>query len=235
MLLTDSEAPSWARRLAWLLLALLVAIVAGVGVLIWSSTHPTPPPTKAAPSASPSGSPDSDSVCGLASGSGAVPEQPPVTEWKVKGKFLYPHSDELGPGQETQNVGGCYAHSPAGALLAAAGFAVDAETVTLSALDAMSDRVVGKRALAVTKARLANNPTSGGWQIAGYRFVDATPSRATVELLIRATATGSYAAFTSTMDWQRGDWRYVLPKKIATRQPVDPFGADGFTQWEATS
>src|SRR4051795_11509350 len=104
-----------------------IVIIAVVGILLIrpgessDSDHGTPPQSsndgKPAASADPAAS-----VCGLAPGSQEIPQTPPEAKWELVGKVAAPTAAAVGPGRKEGKLRTCYAHSPTGALFAAANF-----------------------------------------------------------------------------------------------------------------
>jgi hypothetical protein len=166
----------------------------------------------------------------------SVPDSPPRhVEWRLYHTVALPYSSVAGPRHVTSAVASGYAHTPTGALLAAA----QIPTRTLIAPDWRSvvhTQVApgaGRKAYLAKRARVASAAASPGQlgQLAGYKFVNYTPMLATIEFVTRF-ASGSMQVTTTTMEWRDGDWRQILqpggsesPNAHAVRNLA------GFVEW----
>jgi len=235
MLLTDKEAPLWARQLIAVAVLLGVLILTAIGIFIWNNTHT--PTTQTPPTPTPSATPASDpneSLCGLAPGPVEPAAGAPATDWQLKGGYAYPTSRSLGPGTTTNGVGSCFAHSTKGALLAAGTYNTDLMTVDRANVGDFMSRVDGSREQVSRLRRLLHSGAQEGLphlQLAGFHVIDATADQVTLDLLLKADD-GNHAAVPMTMVWRDGDWRYRLSAQTVGRGVPDPFGADGFTEWQ---
>ncbi|HCT80704.1 MAG TPA: hypothetical protein DGT23_29880 [Micromonosporaceae bacterium] len=145
---------------------------------------------------------------------------PAGISWALVGQSAVPVSGTDGPAQ----VGGCrasgYAHTPVGALIAAAQISTRSgysagrqcwEPALTGQFVASADRD--------TLLGLLNNADAAGHpaaapgelaQISGFRFVSYTGDTAVIGL-IRRTPQGSHAQTTLTVQWADGDWKLVAP------------------------
>lgn len=206
----------------------LLVVLALVLALTGPSGDPGPgrgaAPAPAAPSHSapspgtPSSKAASDSVCGLSAGDQSVPSSPPPTTWKLIGSTAAPSSEAAGPGTVTEGVRTCFAHNPVGALFAAATFSAETTAPQVSKAQLAKATIAsgpGKSA-AVRSARKADagDPdTTLVFQFAGYRFLDYSPDRATLELVWRITSgpnAGALSAVPYTVAWEDGDWKITV-------------------------
>ncbi|MBC7630546.1 hypothetical protein [Aeromicrobium sp.] len=209
--MSDTKEPRDTRLVASAALLGLI-VVAGIIVVVLrlsggggdagAGGNPEPSATQSA---------DSSSVCGLPDSDQAVPSAAaPEATWELNGKMAQPRSPKYGPGSLAGGVGSCFAHSPTGALFAAATYLVDASNPSTSDASLRSRFTEGSPEI--------NDPDDGSvaptYQIAGYRFDDVTADRATVAVAVRVTegpAAGGQVALTFTMMWEKDDWRIVVP------------------------
>jgi hypothetical protein len=130
--------------------------------------------------------------------------------------------------QDTRGVyATCFAHDPAGALLAAIN--VYAESTTgVPASEVMRRYAVGAPADLGNDSGIDN---SGPVQLAGYRYDSYTGQAAEVTIVIQG-AQGRLLAVVTSMEWHGGDWKYVFP---ADGQPSYQAIADlsGYVSWSA--
>jgi hypothetical protein len=188
----DPQRPTPWTRPGFITSAIVIAFIIIAGVVIAIATHHTTPGTTA----------------------------PNGTEWKLVGSMAAPFDVAVGPGAASSGIHTCFAHSATGALYAAVNLIAD-----LSAPDANTLAIVKARtakgtgydaAVALTQG---NDPMPGGtggspiYQVAGFRYLDYTDNRATLEVIVRLTngsAAGSVASVPVTMAWQDGDWKRVV-------------------------
>jgi len=162
---------------------------------------------------------------------------PPGVSWTVFHGMALPESQTFGPTQVTGDVAAGYAHSPTGALLAAANiniryvFADDWRTV-------VAEQTVpgpGQDAFARLRAQIPVDtfqPGSRG-QYTAFRFVNYTPEIATIQFVTQfASNGGTQQLSTFTVQWDGKDWRLVLQPNGAGGPEATPLSSlDGFTPW----
>jgi hypothetical protein len=241
---TDGASP-WGQR-GFVLAAVFmgVLVLAGLGLLLTdtdadpaaSAGGGTPSVVESAKGSKPAAS---DSRCGLAAGDQRVPATPPEAGWELVDGVASPQSDVIGPGIREGHRRLCYAHSPTGALFAAANF------LSVAGAENDDDQLV-KDLTAKTAARdeMLAEADSGAAeedrpfqvQIAGFRVGPVTPDEATVEIVIAASAQAQqgFVGYTLPMRWEDGDWKLVITSTTApyTVQRLD--SASGFVPWGAT-
>jgi hypothetical protein len=163
----------------------------------------------------------------------AIPSAPPPgVAWRHLGAMPVPVSPAAGPARRTGAAWRCYAHSPAGAVLAA--FGIPAALCgphwrAATALEVLPGP--GRRAFLAAGALQRFTPPAGtitrpvGFAVVSYRWAQAT-----VETLV---ADGSeFAASFRTLAWSHGDWRLVmLPDGTTGPGPQIITTASGFTLW----
>ena len=172
------------------------------------------------------------SVCGLKAGSHEIPQTPPDAKWELVGKVAAP-SGPAGPGEKKGKLRSCYAHSPTGALFAAANF------IAVASVANTDDEVI--RALtADTAARnalpdeAAGNGSGSRAQVAGFRIVGASANDVTVELAFNVTTSDGrqgVVGMSLPFRWEKGDWKFVIASTADpyNTQPLD--STSGFIPW----
>jgi hypothetical protein len=113
----------------------------------------------------------------------------------------------LGPERTHGVFNTCFAHSPAGALLAALNFWSEGTA-------APSGEVYRHLAVNVPAAALRTSSrldSSGPVQWAGYKYDSYSSSKAQVSVVLQGPR-GKLVAFVTPMLWVNGDWRYSFPQ-----------------------
>jgi hypothetical protein len=142
-----------------------------------------------------------------------------------------PVSQAAGPERQS-GVAQCYAHSPAGAVLAAFGIPAalcGSHWRAATALEVLPGP--GRHEFLAAGALQGFTPPAGTiTRPVGFAVVSYTHAQATVETLV---ADGSgYAASFRTLVWADGDWKLVmLPDGTAGPGPQVITTAAGFTLW----
>lgn len=222
---TDFADPSpWTRPwfvAAAVFLGLVVAL--GVTIAVWpDGQHPTdrtaPAPIEG------SGGP----VAASAGASGtaaaplptALPTRPPAdVTWQLAGQHSVPVSATAGPRSVDGGVASGYAHTPEGALVAAAQLAARSafsagkeswEPTVQSQFVPGDDR---DRLLAALRSAPEQAADPGEVSpLVGYIYQAYTPDTAVIGLVYRAPGgTARYHVVTTTMQWRDGDWKMVAP------------------------
>ena len=234
----------WSSRrfvIASVVVALVIAM--GLGVVISNlvgrdAADPVqPPPVTQAPP-DPAVTPtataaDPASFCGLAEVklSGTV-TTPPEAEWSLVGTTAAPLSKIVGPKVlEPDGYRRCFAHSPEGAVIAAANFFAMGSKRTLYSKVAENSIAVGPGRDVLMGAQ----PTSSGGgvrvQIAGFRVLDYGTTAATVDLAFR-TSKGATGSQVFDLVWEAGDWKFqVAGNGDLLNQPVQLPDLAGYIPW----
>jgi hypothetical protein len=232
---TPEERSPWSRPGVLLSGAFLIAL-ALLGIVLAATgggkhSRPEQSPSAGVPtSPSPAGSTTvAVGGCDLPAGSQAIPwSSPPATRWGTVGSMQVPQNPSVYGPQYTRGVyATCFAHDPAGALLAAIN--VYAESTTgVPASEVMRRYAVGAPADLGSNSGIDN---SGPVQLAGYRYDSYTGQAAEVTIVIQG-AQGRLLAVVTSMQWHGGDWKYVFP---AGGQPSYQALADlsGYVSWSA--
>jgi hypothetical protein len=215
--------PGWIAAAAFLLVVLGGAIVA---VLVLPSSNVPSAPATTRPVVAP---------C-TPSGSAAIPDAAPPATWTLTGTVAAPTSPSAGPSRIDQDgFRHCFAHTPTGALFAAANYIAmasgDHDLAVQVAEHGVADGL-GK-SLAVQAAKTAGDGSSATIQIAGFQVVTYDPSLASVKLAVRTDA-GTLASGVVTLRWQDADWRMVADPstgQTSSVQPIESLG--GYVPWGA--
>ena len=234
----ESAGGPWAQRGFVAAAAFLgIVIVAAVGILLINPGDSSDPRGGAPPANGSNGKPAAGSdpaasVCGLAPGSQQVPQTPPEAQWELVGTIAAPKSRAIGPGRKERVLRSCYAHSPTGALFAAANFIAVASV-------ANTDDAVIRALTADTPARDALPDDATGQsgtraQIAGFRIVGAARDETTVELAFNVSSQDGrrgVVGMSLPMRWQEGDWKFVVAggSDPYNTQALD--STSGFVPW----
>lgn len=227
-------APWWSSRRT-VLAAGLVAVIALLGLVMALRGGDAPAPGPGEPTAAASGG--TAPAPGSAPGTDQVPRTvPPPVTWTLFKGIAVPVSAGAGPRDVAGDVAAGYAHTPTGALLAAAqvssryGVADDWRSVV--------DRSIapgpGRDVWVATRGKydkLATADPGTYCQTAGYSFVDYQPSRAVIQLANRCPG-GQLQTVPITVSWQDGDWKLVLQPDGSpgpTHQVIPSL--DGYVVW----
>lgn len=238
---TDND-NAWWMGPHFLVSAVLVALLAVLGVVLWlwpnSDEAPQPQPAPAATAAAASGE---ESVCGLdATGGTTLTEPPEDVEWTALGAVYAPSSEKHGPGivDESTGVRSCYSHTPEGALLSSTNMLVSGndpqvllDTIKARVMDGPGkDISIGK----VQQRVAANDTTSVPVEVAGFRVLSYTDEKATVEVVL-AGDDGTEKVYSTTatdMVWHEGDWHFAV-QDDGSGGPVSGRVSDlsGYIEW----
>jgi len=176
--------------------------------------------------------------CSLAAGSQAVPVTAPVSGWVLVGSMAAPSAPStIGPEKSIDGVRVCFAHSPAGALFAAASFWAQATAVPQTVLYGQLAADTPARTVAIRQARGSTQRLQdidgdpGTVSIAGFQYTAYTPAQANVSIVLSGPD-GELVSLPCSMLWQAGDWRLVIPpsQQLAAAAPAS---MDDFVSWEA--
>jgi hypothetical protein len=234
----DEETPSLWRQptfiasAAFLLLVLALAIVmvvrGGSGPTATQSPSPSATPSQEAAAPSTGG-------CNTADTTQAVPVAAPAgVTWQVFNGAALPVSRTAGPLVIEEGVARCYAHTPVGALMAAA--QISARYIFASDWRTVTERQVmpgpGRDAYLRLRGTKPGGPAAPGGlgQFAAFRFVTYSPQAAVVQFVMRYS-TGQQASTVLTVRWD-GDWKLELqPDGTPNPPPQQTTSLEGFTPW----
>lgn len=238
---TDNDNAWWAGP-RFLISAVLVALLAVLGVVLWlwpdgeETSQAAPAPAATAEPVS-----GEESVCGLgATGGTTLTRAPEDIKWEALGAIYAPSSEEHGPGtvDESTGVRSCYSHTPEGALLSSTNMLVSGNDPQVL-LDTIRARVMdgpGKDiAIGQAQQRVSEGDTTAvPLEVAGFRLLSYTQNKATVEVVLAADD-GTEKVYTTTatdMVWHEGDWRFAL-QDDGSGGPVSGQVSDltGYIEW----
>lgn len=176
------------------------------------------------------GSPDR-SACGLPPGNQDPPASPPPVIWRTLDGVEFPRSPTLGPA-DTGVMIRCYAHSPSGALLAAAGLRADevrhgTSTVIVNRASITDEMRTAVEAGGIPDA--SDLPHDATGELIGYRFEAALDDDVTVSLAWVSTTSGRTTSARIQLVWEDQDWKVVMqPSKgmwsdVTTDGPLDDY------------
>ncbi|MGH3529884.1 MAG: hypothetical protein ACRDQ6_21660, partial [Pseudonocardiaceae bacterium] len=144
-----------------------------------------------------------------------VPTSPPASvRWELYQRVALPYSATAGPQTIDGSVARGYAHTPTGALIAAA--QIPSRSL-LSPGDSWRQVVEqqvmpgpGRDRFTQLRSQITtdNTPDPRLGQIAGFRFITYTPEIAVIQLATKFT-NGHMQVTTTTMQWD-GDWKEAL-------------------------
>jgi hypothetical protein len=163
----------------------------------------------------------------------------PATEWTTVEGVFTPVSAQFGPVEvDASGVPSGFAHSPEGALFAAAQIALrTGAAFPVSVRQAVTAACVTgdeaeAAAFAETVAKAEPNSAAQAAAVTGFDYLAYTPEEALVELVMDAGVGDVYAAFRITVVWTGTDWALVAPMNgdwnTAVRPVEDP---TLFTPW----
>lgn len=180
---------------------------------------------------------DSESVCGLPDGDQTVPSTALLSVPISVGDGLdVPFIDGVGPGV-SDGISHCFAHSPSGAVLAAANFMVwfssmqDLPDVTEALVAAGEDR---DRLIEQITAEWGGQ-TGSPVTIHGYQYEDRGPDHALVVLAVSTVgAPTTLVAWPVPLVWQDGDWKVIAPANGSWGESlITSLQVEGFVEWGA--
>lgn len=238
------EAPSPFRRPMFILSAgFLAAIVVLAAFMLRASLgDDSDPPGGSSPQPTAAGNaggiPAGTGNCRPADTNQQIPAAaPPGVNWQIFKSSALPVSAAAGPLITEGDVVRCYAHTPAGALIAATQLSARVELAD-GWRQVVNRSVVagpGREAFVQEHAKQASSAPAGAGslaQVAGFRFVTFSPETAVIELVVRAPTTGSLASSVTTVKWADGDWKLELqPDGSANSQPRLIESLDGYARW----
>ncbi len=245
---SSSSPPSSAReRLgrAWTVAAAaivaLIVLAAVVVILATRGGDKTPAAAPPKPSRSPRSSPSAargSSAPSLPALDQTVPTSPPPgVRWSLFQGVALPTSTAAGPSRVDGPVYAGYAHTPTGALLAAAQLGYRYLISPGSAWRQVVEQQVvpgtGRDVYIGKRAKVDSTSVAPGTygQLAGFRFVTYSPDTAVIQFVTRFSD-GTLQVVTDTVHWLGGDWRLQLQadgSETPTAQNVSTLA--GFVPW----
>jgi len=221
--------------------AVIVAlIVLAAVVVIWATRGGGSPPAAApspAPPASPTAAPTAQASAPPVLDQTVPVSPPPGVTWGLFQGVALPSSHSSGPTRVADPVYAGYAHTPTGALLAAA--QISSRYLISPGQDwrqVVERQVVpgpGRDVYIQKRAKVDSTSVPPGTygQLAGFRFVTYSSDLAVVQFVSRFTD-GTLQVATDTVRWLGGDWKLQLQpdgSETPTVQSVTTLA--GFVPW----
>lgn len=202
----------------WLAAGVFMVVVAALlGFVLFGPSQPAAPEGQPSrPSSSPAGtsapstgttSPGGVSTCPPGPSSSDIPSTPPSgVAWELEQGVALPQSKSAGPQRRTGDVRQCFEHSPTGALLSAATYAVSTQLPSLEQLITLRLSPGPEKDAALRGLSPGDTGSDGPkGQIAAFRILSYTDTDAVVSVALKADA-GRFAIVTYPMVWTGGDW-----------------------------
>ncbi len=219
-------------------LGVIVALGAALAVTgVFGSGGPATPPAAAAPGAAVASTASaSASVCGLPGVelSGVLHEAPPA-QWELVGTIAAPTVPGQGPGLvDGDGFRSCFAHTPTGAVVAAANLAALGSYPPVRARFNEQAIAPGPGRDAVLAAPPPPRASDGPrLQLVGFQLLRYSGAQAEVDLALR-TSTGSLLAATVYLAWAEGDWKARVAQDGSDVSSVSPISSlNAYVAWSA--
>jgi hypothetical protein len=219
----------WYATSGFVASAVLLVLVAVTGVALALTGGDTGRHPRTHPPASTGGS-----VCGLPAGSQDPVVGPPAASWTLVGTIAAPSVRDVGPGVAAHGDRRCFAHSPAGALVAAANLAamISLPAGTVSARDGLRHVVPGRTRDVYSTQPAAPVDPALRLQIVGFRVAVAGRDDVDVTLALRSNLNGGAMVWwTLPMHWMTGDWRARLGSVEQPYMGGPLERLDGYVPW----
>lgn len=237
---SSSSESVWSKPItifSGVLLAVIVVAAVVVAVVSGNKAEPIPEETPVAETPY-MGNSDTESSCGLSDADQSIPTTAaPDTNWQLVGTIAAPTSESAGPGLNSDGLRSCFAHSPEGALFAAANIAVqgsDPDLAVQSVEVFVAPGLGREKAIEITRDAVADGAIGSPdqrVQIAGFQVLEYEGDTATIDLAVRGS-NGAVASVVTQLTWLDGDWKVVLQEN---GQPAVPLrGLDslsGYLLW----
>lgn len=241
----DDVTSPWASRW-WQMSALFLAVLLVLGVLVVIKSGGGSSKGEAGPSA-PTSSPSASASTGkgacpeLTDTGQEIPRTAPPANWALFRTVAVPSSKASGPAVVNGDVARCYAHTPTGALFAAAQisirYTVASDWQTVIKKQTYGDGQAGliKQRAKYEKEHTPVAPVPGELgQFAGFQFVTYSKDIAVLQLVTKFSGSSADSALqvsTVTLHWDstKGDWLYEIPAVAAPQKSVPDLS--GYVTW----
>lgn len=181
----------------------------------------------------------SDSMCGLPGNDQTRLETAPEnTTWDFVGVMRAPSVPGSGPGLiDEDGFRQCYAHSPAGALLAVANLsalATDPEFTRRLNEELVTEGPGRDTVLAeLDETGVPTQDYGIRTEILGFNLMGYGPDHARVDLALKGS-NGVFLSYTTDLKWEDGDWKVELtPEGQQIIPPAQLPDASGYIPWSA--
>lgn len=200
--------------------AVIVALIVLAGLVVVFATrggddNVPPPAADPEPAAAGSSAPPAGASPPLPTLDQTVPEAPPPgVTWSLFQGVALPSSPTAGPARVDGPVHAGYAHTPTGALLAAANLSTRYLITPGDGWRQVVQQQVlpgpGRDVYEQARAKVTDEAPPGTYgQIAGFRFVTYSPDDAVIQFVSRFSD-GTLQLATITVRWANGDWRLEM-------------------------
>lgn len=229
------------RRAGWVAAGGFLAFVAaGAAAVVATSGGGHPPSSThvvapSAPSTAVASALPSTAGCHPTDTSQQIPQSPPAATWTVFKTIAVPTSPVAGPMVFNGQMASCFAHTPAGALIAT--WQIYVRSVFADQWRQVTEAQImpgpGRDAFIANRSMFTGDTSDPGayGQVAGFTFAAYSPTTAVVQLITRFSD-GSMQVGTATVVWSSGDWRLQLQPDGAAAASVQPVESlEGFIAW----
>ncbi|WP_136588162.1 MULTISPECIES: hypothetical protein [Actinomycetes] len=175
--------------------------------------------------------PTSGGACDVNTANQDIPTAGPPAEWVPERYFFYPTSTEYGP-VDSDGPWGCFAHSPTGALFAAANAVTWAASEDFAAVVKANavDNGGGEQFIARTQNANRDQPAGRVAQIAGFTFKAVEPQAVSVQMIF--VQGDVEASSTVNLVWEQTRSTWLVDYATSTVLPQQYSGAR-YTPWSA--
>lgn len=226
--------------------ALVVALIAAAVVIFLlpkgqDTAQPAPGTTASVTpgTASPSATADAGkSVCGLPSSTETALGTAPNSRWELVGKMAAPTDPKtFGPGTtDADGFRSCFAHSPTGALYAAANILAMGSAGDPALNRKTTDQLLMPgpgRDIAMAEAA-DTSPSNSSVQFRGFIIKSYSPSAANVDLAFQ-TDKGLFGHAVLPLHWADGDWKLAIADSGQLINEMSQLrDSNGFIAWSGT-
>lgn len=185
-----------------------LVVLAGLVVALFGGGHTQTSPPPASPRPGAIAPPDAQDQ--------TVPTSPPASvRWDLYERVALPYSATAGPGTIDGSVTRGYAHTPTGALIAAAQIPYRMLLSAGSSWHQVVEQQVvpgpGRDRFIQLRSQITTDGTPDPrlGQIAGFRFITYTPEITVIQFATKFSS-GELQVTTATVQWSDGDWKQVL-------------------------
>lgn len=230
--------PWWFIAAGFVLLVIVGLIVA---LFLPRQTRDTAPATPTASASAGDGAPSSAPVAGgtgePASGKcnvpvrdTAIPTEGPKAEWVPDGYVLVPTSTTYGP-VSNGSTWGCFAHSPTGALFAAANFidGVSGQQYAAFAKEAAVDNTARAAWIAGEDPDLHTQTGGDVAQFSGFQFIGTDDDAVTVR--VSAQQGSTVGAWTVALVWDDSEQNWKVDFGTSDLTVAEVTNPQAFTEW----